>query len=528
MLSSMVTLLATSCSFFGGGNYTIPSDAGTLVVDLHSFMPGSGGGADLVNITCTKDIADAFREKTGINIRWFTAKSTDGEVEEVSADYIKAIQNGQMPAIGFSWSAFKDRNYYLSLDKYLDTPNEFLSEEEQDLYPTWRDQFPEYVWGGKECSNENGDTIAIPLLLNPGPATGWFYNKTFFEKNNFDIPLTWDEFSETAMEIKSSSSGPFVYSQEARITGWELQFSLGPAFANALSEANDLNHDGEVSESETLEGVLAGRFSPLESENPEYFEVAQACYKMLKQFYTDLLPSNWSTVTASDYWGNTRGDGLLRQNGLWAFKVENGQASQHPNWKYGAFPAPLLSRDSNGTIRGDFGLSKAAQLIKNIETRQIEGVRPTDTMITISRNFIDTINPTPSLYVNLLRNGIYDNQEVLNNAIKFLKFLSLPENISMITEEHQGVLGGPIGSTAGVSLRDWLQQEFPIVPTCKWPDAYIVGNNSAINQALKKYIKDNSATADETFFAVVAQQQKEGATTYKKALDEAQKGDSNE
>ena len=123
----LVLLVAlTSCNT-SSTTHTIPSNANVLVVDMHTFMPtGSTSSADLVSVTATKTIAENFEKETGIKIKWFSGKTLDGEVEAASADYIKAIQNGTMPAIGFSWSKFKERGYYLDLNSYLDTPNEFL------------------------------------------------------------------------------------------------------------------------------------------------------------------------------------------------------------------------------------------------------------------------------------------------------------------------------------------------------------------------------------------------------------------
>lgn len=515
----LVVILSSSCSGLGGGGSRIPSSDNVLVVDLHTFMPtGSSGSADLTTITVTKEIADEFYEKEKIKIKWFTAKTLDGEVEEASADYIKAIQNGTMPAIGFSWSAFKDRKYYLPLDEYLDTPNEYLTEAEKALYPTWRDQFPEYLWAGKECGDESGQTIAIPLVLNPGPATGWFYNKNFFTENKFDIPRTWDEFYDlcTDSRIQGNKTGPFVYNQTAKITGWEIQFSIGPAFANALSSVTDTNHDGLVSEKETLEAVINGYFSPLESVNPQYYQVAQGCYYMLKEFYTTMLPSNWKTVNASTYWGDKAGTGLLRQNGLWALRYENGNNAYHPSWKYGAFPAPVVSSDSRSSLNA-LGLTEAAKMLKTVNINQIDATS-SESMKSIGEKFVETIKPTPSLYLNLMKHGIYDNEKVKENAVKFLKFLSTPENVTKILQDHQGVLGGVSGTIPGVILKDWLLQEFPEVPTCKWPDAYIVANNQKINQALMRWIATNTESADDEFFSLVSDQQISGARAYKETL----------
>ena len=510
-LTMVTTLVACQSQ---GTTYKIPSTAKVLVVDLHTYMPtGSSSSADLVSVTATKTIAENFEKATGIQIKWFSGKSLDGETEAVSGDYIKAIQNGTMPAIGFSWSAFKDRGYYLNLDEYLDTPNEFLSEEDRAKYPKWRDQFPSYLFQTKEVVNENGKAIAVPIVLNPGPATGWFYNKTAFEANGYDVPTTWQQFKTLAQEVGSNSAGPFVYNQSAKITNWEFKFSIGPAFANVLTEINDLNKDGVVDDNETLEGVLAKRFSPLQSENPEYYQVAQGCLQVLKDFYKNVLPDNWKTVDAEAAWAN--GTALLRQNGLWALRAENGLNNQR-SWKYGAFAAPIVSSDSANFLNNK-GLDKAAGMLKTVKTLQVEQ-KDDYTMAQLGDAFINLQKPTAALYVNLMKHGIYEDKTVLENAVKFLKFLSLPENVTLIAQDHQGVLGASKGSVPGRTLKDWLLQAFPENPTCFWPDAYVVANNGNINQALNKWVS-GSQMSDDEFYELFAREQFTGASEYKKALN---------
>ena len=490
----------------------IPSNSKTLVVDLHTFMPtGSSNSADLVSITATKTIAENFEKETGIRIKWFSGKTLDGETEAVSGDYIKAIQNGTMPAVGFSWSAFKDRGYYMDLDEYLDTPNEFLSEEERSKYPTWRSQFPDYLFNTKEITNEKNNTIAIPIVLNPGPATGWFYNKTAFEANGYDIPTTWQEFKALAEEVGSNTAGPFVYNQSAKITNWELRFSIGPAFANSLLDVNDENKDGKVDENETLKAVLAGRFSPLQSENPDYYQVAQGCYQILKDFYKNVLPDNWKTADSASAWSN--GTAMLRQNGLWSLRAENGLDNQR-SWKYGAFAAPIVSTDS-ATFLKNKGLDVASNMLKKVNSLQVE--EKEYTLAQLGDAFIELQKPTASLYVNLMKHGIYSDKVVLENAVKFLKYLSIPANTTLIAQDHQGVLGASKGSVPGRTLQSWLMQSFPEVPPCNWPDAYVVSNNSTINQALNKWVS-GSQMSDEEFYTVIAKEQKDGATNYAKSL----------
>jgi len=504
----------------GQGVHDIPSTDNLLVVDLHSFMPSDSSSADVSTITCTKDIAEEFKEKTGITIKWFTGKNTAGETEEVSEDFIKAIQNGTMPAIGFSWSRFIDRGYYMDITNWLDTPNEFLSAEDAQLYPTWKSQFPDYLFSTKEIANQNGNIIAVPILLDPGPSTGWFYNPNNFRAGT---PTTWNEFRDAAIDVRSNDAGPFPYKKTSAINNWEMQFSIGPSFAYALREINDYDLDGKVTEAETLQGVLDGHFSPLESENPHHYQTVRAAYYMLKDFYRKILPSNWKSADPTEKWDKNGNDVALRQNGLWAIRAESNKDGVKRPWKYGCFATPVVSQDS-ATWLEDNGFSDIVDLLPDEEPISLD-VTDVNSLTSITPAFVDMYKPKASLFLNLMYHGIYQNKKVEENAIKFLKYLTTPDCLNRIISEHGGVLGGAKGCAAPSNLYNvkektgWLTQKFPVVPDYTWPDAYVLANNIRINTQFTVWCSSNSASDDETFFNELAKEQLAGANAYKKSIE---------
>ncbi len=506
---SMVTLLSACAGGGGGQTKKIPSTDKVLVVDLHTWMPtGSSSSADLVSIASTQEIADAFKEKTGITIKWFTGKTLSGEKNEASADYIKAIQNGTMPAIGFSWSAFTDRGYYMDLSEALATPNEFLTEEERALYPTWKDQFPSYLWKTKDCQDVNGKPIALPVLLNPGPATGWYYNKNRFQSLGYEVPKTWSEFRNLAMEINvNPDAGPYVYKQTIELQNWAFQFSIGPSFAQLLFDDVDTNHDGSISNLENMTALANGVYSPLKSENPERYQIAQAAYSVFKDFYKNMLPYNWKTANKDSAWSD--GKAMLRENGLWSLRAEKGN-DEIRDWKFGIFPAPLVSSDSKDYLVGK-SLPLAASKLQEAESVQLDS-SVEYTTLSRSEAFIDLYRPEASLYLNLMTNGIYDNAVVKENAIKFLKFLSTPENVTKMCVEHQAVLGGVHGAVPGRSLDEWLMSSFPKSKPIAWPDCATLADDVAVNQHFSKWVSDTLSDAE--FYSSVASIQHESATKF--------------
>lgn len=512
ILALGMAALLSACGTKGTtNNEKIPSTDNVLVVDLHTWMPtGSTSSADLVSIVSTQEIADEFKAKTGITIKWFTGKTLNGEQNEASADYIKAIQNGTMPAIGFSWSAFTDRGYYLDLSEALNTENEFLTDEEKALYPTWKSQFPSYLWDLKDCQDLNGKPIAIPVVLNPGPATGWYYNKTKFESLGYDVPTSWQEFRSLSMEINANpDAGPYVYKQTLELQNWPFRFSVGPSFAQLLFDVVDANHDGVVSSRENMQALADGVYSPLREENAENYQIAQAAYVTIKDFYKNMLPYNWKTANRDSAWSD--GKALLRENGLWSLRAEKGNDNTR-DWKFGIFPMPLVSNDSKEYLVGK-SLPGAAAKLQKADAVQLDP-EATYTTLTRAEQFVELYHPEPSLYLNLMHHGIYGNAKVKENAIKFLKFLTTPEHISQMCVEHQAVLGGVKGAVPGRSLDDWLMSSFPKAKTISWPTSATLADDVSLNQSFSKWVSDT--ISDSEFFENVASIQKASATNYLK------------
>ena len=102
-------------------------------------------------------------------------------------------------------------------------------------------------------------------------------------------------------------------------------------------------------------------------------------------------------------------------------------------------------------------------------------------------------------------------------AVKFLKFLTTPDNISMIAEEMGSVLGAVKGSTYNSVLDDWLDQSFPIVPETNWPLAFNSDQNDRLNRLFGEWVL--GAHEDDAFFAQVNTIQQAGADAYIEALD---------
>lgn len=486
----MEDLLATGLDYGQDLTGGIASTEDTLMVDLHTHMPTTDG-----TISATKIIANEFYKETGIKVKFVTNKDLNGQEEEVSEWLIKRVNTETMPAISFSWSRFTDRDYYMNLNDIMLLPNQFV-EEGQEGSVAWKDMFPEYLWKQREQVDANGNIIAVPITLNAGTATCWFYNKSIYEKFGLSVPQNWTEFLENASKITGtgvdsdgntveySAIAPYGNEKSINANNWINTFSIGPSFAAYLMQNTDLDldKDGTVSEAEQLRGVTKGYFSP--AETAEYGAVARDYYKACKDYYANYLPEGWINTDWQTKW-NQGSVGMIN-NGVWQFKNELNAEAVHESWDFGMFPAPLAD-SSVSQYAVDFEMSDGPY------------------------------QSTSSLYVNLMKDGIKGNKTVLKNAILFLQYLTTVDSINLIIEEFGSELGAVNNTTPNEKLSEyWLNQKFPIVPNCEWPDAFTVTQNSYLNANFSKWV--NGEIDDAAFYAAVDTYQKAGAEEYIESL----------
>lgn len=108
-----------------------------------------------------------------------------------------------------------------------------------------------------------------------------------------------------------------------------------------------------------------------------------------------------------------------------------------------------------------------------------------------------------------MKPAVKDDPALEAAAVKFLKFLTVPENISMIVEEQGSSLGAVKGSTYNSVLDDWLDQSFPIVPETNWPLAFNSEQNDKLNRLFGEWVLGRHT--DDKFFEQVNTIQQAGA-----------------
>ncbi len=482
-------LIATGLDYGQDLSGGTASSEDTLVVDLHTHMPTVDG-----TVSATKSIAQGFYEKTGVKVKFVTDKDLKGEQASASEWLIKKVQNEKMPAISFSWSAFTDRNYYMYLDDVMQLPNAFVSEGDGSEH--WKDMFPEYLWTQKEQVDANGKIIAVPITLNPGSATCWFYNKSLYEKFGLSVPKNFTEFlantkkvtgtvtDSDGKEVKAYAIAPYGNQLEINVNNWINKFSIGPSFAAYLMKNTDidLDKDGVLSEYEQLRGVIKGYFDP--TDDAPYKEVARDYYRISKDYYKNYLADGWMNTDWQTKWN--QGSVANINNGVWQFRNEFNAEAVHESWDFGMFPAPLAD-------------SSVSPYALDFETSQ------------------GPSKSTSSLYVNVMKDGIKGNKTILKNAILFLQYLTTVDCVDYIIQENGAELGAVKGTTPDRMLSEyWLDQTFPVTPDCLWPDAYTTQQNNFLNSNFSRWV--NGSIGDGEFYSAVAQYQLKGAQDYMKNL----------
>jgi len=452
-----------------------------LVVDMHGWMPTLNTEPTAENPTVflsPQKIADKFMQKNPhITIAWARTKPVGGLEQELAEWFTIQINAGTIPAIAFSWGTkYQDRGWYLSLDKYLDTPNEYVEGNTR-----WRDLFPEYLWSNVNIAGVNGDVLAIPIALHAGPPTGYYYNKAAFADAGIKkLPSTWEEFLSAAKLLKAKgyiALAPWGFFKKIDFSAWVQQFCLGPSMAGALMNQTDYNKDGKVDINENLRAVKAGIFNPVDKP------YAQEFFRQIKRYYTEILEKGWENADYTISWNE--GKVGMREEGMWALQSEYSNKARV--FDFGVFATPPISKDT----------TEYASNIKYTEKGPYQ--------------------PDPDLQLNIMKDAVKDNPALLDAAVKFLKFLTTPENISKLILEHGAAIGAVKGSEVPPILQEWLNQPFAIIPKASWPNAFTDDKNLLLDKNLEMWIK--GSLTDVQFFKIVNDIQQAGADDFIKATN---------
>lgn len=202
-----------------------------------------------------------------------------------------------------------------------------------------------------------------------------------------------------------------------------------------------------------------------------------------KRYFTELLREGWMSTDYTPQWNS--GKVAMYEEGLWALYPQYNNTARE--FDFGVFPAPLM----------DSSTTKYTTEIKYTEKGPYQ--------------------PKGDMILNIMKPAVKDDPALEAAAVKFLKFLTVPENISMIVEEQGSSLGAVKGATYNSVLDDWLDQSFPIVPETNWPLAFNSEQNDKLNRLFGEWVLGRHT--DDKFFEQVNTIQQAGADAYIRDLN---------
>ena len=451
----------------------------TLTVDLHGWTPSINETPTPENPTVFRSpqvIADAFMEKyPNVKIEFIRTKP-HGTEEEVAQWFTTQIAAETCPTIAFTWgTAYQSRDWYVPLDEYLDMPNQFIEGNEK-----WRDIFPDYLWTNHAVANVKGEVVSIPISLYPGCATGYYYNKEIFQEVGITkLPTTLGELEEASKKLQAAGYvgiAPYEGFTSVTTDQWITQFIVGPAVGNYIMDKVDYNKNGAIEEGERVRGVKAGIYNPV---NNDY---AREVWLQMKNYFNNTLEDGWESTNYWKLW--TTGKVGMVEDGLWRRVNEDNNTERE--FEYGIFPAVLMSDDT----------SKFAKKVEMTESGPYQ--------------------PDPDLELNIMKSAVKDDKDLLNAAILFLQFMTVPDHVTSLVQENGVTIGAVKGTKAPAQLAEWLSQPFPKVPVARWPIAFTTGENINANKVFEIWVK--GGMSDQDFYQKINEIQQAGADEFIKNL----------
>lgn len=464
----------------------------TVRVDLHGWAPAltsTPTADDPDPYVAPDEIANEFmKQNPDIKIEWVRDKNK-GTTEEVMQWFRNKIELDACPTIAFSWgTAFQDQDWYYDLTDIITQTNEF-----EPGTPVWKDMFNEYIWSNNEITTYDNKIVAIPMALHPGLATSLYYNESLFEQagykkadGKFTEPSTWKEFQdmtshfndliasnslelkEVDVQYKPEFHATKGAADKIMVNSWALQFNLGPSYIDAMMDEIDLDDDGYMSSLEILKGVKDGKFNPQNSER------AKELYKELKSYYTDIVKVPINSIK-NNYW--IQGAIPMKEGGAWTSVSETNDVNKH--YDVGIAPPPVATKDARNTYATEVDFVKGPA------------------------------NAAPALQLNIMKDAVKGNPELLDAAVKFLKFMTTTVNNSHLVTQNKNNIGSVKNSTYASGLKQYLSKDFPVLSGAKWPTAYTVIQNNNLDSAFIEWV--NGKMTDTAFYAKVNEYQQAGA-----------------
>lgn len=421
----------------------------TLLCDIGNYIPTLNTEANANSPTVyqsTQHLADEFTKMyPNVTIKWDRTKAGFGDWAQWMTTQIAA---GTAPDIVFlQGSTYADKGWFERLNEYLDKPNIFISDNTK-----WKDTFPAYMWNSYMTSDAKGNIVAIPFTAYPGTATAYYYNKDIFQKVGVSVPKNWEEFISISKKINAAgyiAVAPWLLNKKIVVNNWDIQFSLGPVYADTFRSKWDFNNDSVMTQDELLRAEYEGLFYA--ENNPAVLDI----YSQIKRKYTQVLQKGAQNTDYETLW--TNGKVAMMEDGLWRLPTEN--ANTKRKFEFGMFTPPIAD-------------TSTSQYAAKIEYTDGPYQPPIETSLNV-------VKPTVE------KKG--DGAE--ETAIRFIQWLTTPKNNSQIVlEKHGESIGVVKGTTIPPELNTWFKQKFPKIPSCQWVTGPTVDSTNTMSRYLEMWV----------------------------------------
>jgi len=376
--------------------------------------------------------------------------------------------------------------YALPLGKYLDEPNPYAPE-----YPRWRDIFYEtlmtsLIW-------EDGEEYCAPIqAIFPALEVGLMYNKDWFRENNMTVPSSWTELKEVSKQLKDMGSGLSPWPPEA-LGGhfWALALQVLVPMMQGVAAEMDTNGDLFVGTDEALPAYRKGLIGPkTELYQRAFREVAALNENWIDGFTTIDLESMFK-----------KGDNLFIQyNGAWGFSTYANDPAI--DFDIGFLPAFIPLPEDIPPLNGQPGAFAPKEMTKG------DGKVPGD--------YVYAIQGADNVIIKEMVEQ-HDNEA---EAIKFLQFLTTPENSAFIINENQSHIPAAKDAEIGSIFQDIAQFKVPVYEySISWWGMGLYWDAASFIEWRKIFVAYMQGLIDwDTFIEQMDKEYKEGSDRYAETL----------
>ncbi|MBR2968786.1 MAG: extracellular solute-binding protein [Clostridia bacterium] len=426
----------------------------TLLVDINQLIPTTNTvptEQQPVVFRSTQSIADEFTEMfPNVTIQWAYSKKSVGDWAQWMTTQ---ISTGDAPDIVMMHGAeYADRDWFVPLDDILMEPNVFVESGKGSVH--WKDMFPEYMWLSDMTSDAKGRILAVPVTCYPGTATAYFYNKEIFAELNLEVPKTWEEFKTVCNRVNEAgyiAVAPWSLNAKANVDVWDVQFSLGPTYAEKIKDQWDYDGNGYMTQDELLRAVYEGVFYG-QGKNRENI---LSMYNEIKYKYNNILQVGAADTDYEPLWN--KGQVAMMEDGMWRLSAENVNAER--KFEYGIFATPVAD-STTSEYCADFEFGQGAY------------------------------NPPVCESFNICKQAVEQKGEGHLQASKlFLMWLTAPHNINRIVDEKAGeCVGSVYGTIIPAEIEDYIRGEFARTPSCQWTTGVTVATQTDMSRQFQYWI----------------------------------------